>query len=190
MTEAPDGEHAAHETSRARPGLVGLVWAQTPAGVIAADGELPWDVPEDVAHFRATVHGHPVVMGRATWDSIPPSSRPMPHSRSVVITRDASWSAPGAESVASLEEALALLAGSDEVWVMGGGEVYALAIDAADLLVVSEIEVDEPSGDLTVAPPVDPAGWVETTPLDVAGWRTSRTGTRWRIRHHRRPGGG
>ena len=166
---------------------VGMVWAQTPAGTIASDGALPWDVPEDIAHFRATVRGHAVLMGRATWESMPPRMRPMPHSRSVVLTRDAAFDAPGAEVVTTLPEALALLADEPEVWVMGGGQVYALALEHADLLVVSEIDVPEPDGrDLTPAPHLDPNRWREATPPDVAGWRTSATGTRWRIVHHRR----
>ncbi|WP_235866150.1 dihydrofolate reductase [Serinibacter arcticus] len=163
-----------------------MVWAQTPGGTIASDGDLPWDVPEDFAHFRATVRGHAVVMGRATWDSMPPAMRPMPHSRSVVLTRDGTFEAPGGEVVGSLEEALTLLADEPQVWIMGGGQVYAAGMAVADLLVVSEIDVPEPTGDvLTPAPAID-AGWVQDTPEDVAGWRTSSTGTRWRVLHHRR----
>lgn len=166
---------------------IGMVWAQTPGGIIARDGALPWDVPEDFAHFHATVRGHAVLMGRATWDSMPPDLRPMPQSRCVVLTRDEAWSAPGAEVVGTLAEALALLADEPELWVMGGGEVYALALEHADLLVVSEIDVPEPDdGHLTPAPRLDPAQWHDVTPPDVAGWRTSATGTRWRIVHHRR----
>lgn len=166
---------------------IGMVWAQTPGGTIASDGDLPWDVPEDFAHFRATVRGHAVIMGRATWDSMPPSMRPMPHSRSVVLTRDRAWSAPGAETVDGIDAALDLLSEQDEVWVMGGGQVYALGMDVATLLVVSEIDVPEPTGrDLTPAPTIDPAVWQECTPPDVAPWRTSTTGTRWRVVHHRR----
>lgn len=167
--------------------VVGMVWAQTPGGTIASDGDLPWDVPEDIAHFRATVRGHAVLMGRATWEAMPPAMRPMPHSRTVVLTRDETFSAPGAEVVATLPAAIELLADEGEMWVMGGGEVYALALDHADLLVVSEIDVPEPDGDqLTPAPRLDPERWHDATPPDVAGWRTSVTGTRWRIVHHRR----
>lgn len=161
-----------------------MVWAQTPGGTIASDGDLPWDVPEDFAHFRETVRGHGVIMGRATWDSMPPRMRPMPHSRSVVLTRDPSWSAPGAEVVTTLADGVALLADEDEVWIMGGGQVYALGAAVADLLVVSEIDVPEPTGEvLTPAPAIDPEVWIERTPPEVAGWRTSSTGTRWRVLH-------
>lgn len=164
-----------------------MVWAQTPGGIIASSGDLPWDVPEDFAHFRATVRGHGVIMGRATWDSMPPTLQPMPRSHNVVITRNTEWSAPGTDIAPSIPAALDLLTAEDEVWIMGGGQIYALGMDVATLLVVSEIEVPEPEGDvLTPAPAIDPAIWREGTPSDVAGWRTSATGTRWRILHYRR----
>ncbi|WP_454300128.1 dihydrofolate reductase [Salana multivorans] len=70
---------------------VGMVWAQTPGGVIAADGHLPWDVPEDFQHFRDTVAGRPVVVGRATWESMPKPWRRRRAARSVVVTRDPEW---------------------------------------------------------------------------------------------------
>ena len=175
--------------------VVGMVWAQTPGGVIAADGDEPWDVPEDFQHFRDTVAGRPVVVGRRTWESMPKPWRRRRAARSVVVTRDPEWAPEVDDDVlraGSLTEAVELAAAgeppADEVWIMGGGQVYALGIALADLLVVSEIEVPEPSpdADLTLGPAVDPAVWAEATPPEVAGWRTARTGTRWRIRHYRR----
>lgn len=171
--------------------MLGMVWAQTPAGTIAADGTLPWDVPEDFAHFRETVAGHPVIMGRATWDSMPPTMRPMPKSRSVVVTRNEEFAAEGAEVVTSLEDALELLAEPadlEEVWVMGGGQIYAAAMTYADELLISEIEVSEPEGEVTPAPAVDEEVWQEETPEEIAGWRTSTSGTRWRVRRWVRVG--
>ncbi|PFG19163.1 dihydrofolate reductase [Serinibacter salmoneus] len=171
--------------------MLGMVWAQTPAGTIAADGDLPWDVPEDFAHFRETVAGHPVIMGRTTWESMPPSMRPMPNSRSVVVTRNAEFEATGGEVVTSLEAALELLAEPadlEEVWVMGGGQIYAAALAYADELLVSEIDVEEPEGDLTPAPSIEEGSWREDTPNDIAGWRTSENGTRWRVRRWVRAG--
>lgn len=175
---------------------IGMVWAQTPGGVIAADGELPWDVPEDFEHFRLTVAGRPVIVGRATWESMPPRWRENRVARgdvNVVVTRG-DWSAPGVAVAHSMAQAVALAqegttaqpASAQEVWVMGGGQIYALGLELADLLVVSEIDVPEPTGELTPSPAWSPLEWVEATPPDVAGWRTSRTGTRWRIRHLRR----
>ncbi|MBN8883175.1 dihydrofolate reductase [Salana multivorans] len=180
---------------------VGMVWAQTPGGVIAVDDELPWDVPEDFRHFRDTVAGRPVVVGRTTWDSMPGPWRRARTAASVVVTRDPAWhGAPDEHPVraGSLPEAIAtasLPVGTpdaapppDEVWIMGGGQVYAQGIAYADLLVVSEIDVPEPGPDAaaTRAPAIDEATWRECTPADVAGWRVSRTGTGWRILHYRR----
>lgn len=167
---------------------LGSVWAQTPAGVIASGGELPWDVPEDFAHFRATVKGHPIIVGRATWDSMPPAWRRNRTATSVVITRGELDPEPGVAVARSMAHAVDLLAAEPdpERWIIGGGQIYALGMAVADLLVVSEIDVPEPAGELTLAPSIDADTWREDTPADVAGWRTSTTGTRWRIRHYRR----
>lgn len=173
---------------------VGMVWAQTPGGAIAADGDLPWDVPEDFQHFRETVAGRPVVAGRATWESMPRAWRERRTAPSVVVTRDPAWRADDGDdalragSIVAAVERAAREAPGEAVWIMGGGQVYALGIAVAGLLVMSEIDVPEPGPGavITPAPFIDPAVWVETTPADTAGWRTSRTGTRWRIRCYRR----
>lgn len=102
---------------------VALVWAQSPRGVIGRDGALPWHVPEDLAHFKALTAGHPVVMGRATWESLPPRSRPLPGRTNVVLSRTAGLELPGASVATGLDDALALAAaaaGGDEIWVVGG----------------------------------------------------------------------
>ncbi|WNB84895.1 dihydrofolate reductase [Cellulomonas sp. ATA003] len=154
-----------------------MIWAQTPAGVIGHDGGIPWRVPEDLARFRRLTAGHPVVMGRATWDSLPPRFRPLPGRDNVVLTRTAGWDAPGAVVVAGVPDAVRVLAGRD-AWVIGGGQVYTAFLDRADLLEITEVDV-EVAGD-AVAPPVDPAVWrpVRTDPEE--GWHTSTTGTRYR----------
>lgn len=176
--------------------MLGSVWAQTPGGVIAARGELPWSVPEDFAHFRATVVGHPVIVGRATWESMPAPWRAARGRRgdaSIVLTRDPTWAGAGqdgAQVATSIEQAVARVAGQD-AWVMGGGQVYALAMDHAAILLVSEIDVPEPvasASELTLAPRIDPELWRQDTSAELAGWRTSTTGTAWRIRRYRRRG--
>ena len=137
---------------------LGLIWAQARGGVIGQGGRLPWHLPEDLAHFKRTTLGAPVVMGRRTWDSLPPRFRPLPGRRNIVITRDAHWQAAGADRAASLQEALALGAGADIVWVTGGAEIFRLALPRADIAVVTEIDADFP-GD-THAPEPGP-GWRE-----------------------------
>ncbi|WP_419998364.1 dihydrofolate reductase [Streptomyces boninensis] len=157
---------------------VGLIWAQTLDGVIGADNGIPWRLPEDMAHFKATTHGHPVVMGRKTWESLPERFRPLPGRRNIVVTRDPQWAAEGAERAGSIPEALALAAA--ETWVMGGGEIYRAALDHATTLSVTEVDTTV-KGD-TYAPVLD-ATWKVA---DDKGWQTSKTGLRYRIRTYSR----
>jgi dihydrofolate reductase len=120
---------------------VALVAAVARGGVIGRDGTVPWRLPEDMARFREMTMGHPVVMGRRTWDSLPKRFRPLPGRRNVVVTRNASWSAGGAERAGSLAEALELVAGADRVSVIGGGEIYEAALPRADELVLTEVDL-------------------------------------------------
>ena len=121
---------------------IGLIWAQARGGVIGKDGVMPWHLPEDLAHFRRVTQGHPVIMGRRTWDSIPPRFRPLPGRRNIVVTRQPDWREIGAEPAPSLREALHLCEQSAEVWVIGGAQIYAQALPLADRLVVTEIDAD------------------------------------------------
>lgn len=121
---------------------IALVAAVARGGVIGRDGGLPWRLPEDMAHFREVTMGNPVVMGRKTWDSLPDRFRPLPGRRNVVVTRNPAWSAEGAERAGSLEEALALVEGSERVSVIGGGEIFASALPLADELRLTEIDLD------------------------------------------------
>ena len=121
---------------------VALVAAVARGGVIGRDGGLPWRLPEDLAHFREMTMGHPVVMGRRTWESLPERFRPLPGRRNVVVTRSPDWDAEGAERAGSLDEALELLSGEDRVSVIGGGELFAAALPLSDELVLTEIDAD------------------------------------------------
>jgi dihydrofolate reductase len=125
-----------------RPSL-GLIAAVARNGAIGKGNALIWSEPADQQHFRRVTMGSPVIMGRKTWDSLPARFRPLPGRRNIVLTRDAGWKAEGAEAVSSLNDALALL--NDEeprVWVIGGAEIYALALPQADELVMTEIDAD------------------------------------------------
>jgi dihydrofolate reductase len=144
--------------SQTRPRIT-LVAAVARNGVIGADGDLPWRIPEDLAFFKRTTMGHPLVMGRATFDSI---GRPLPGRRSIVITRTRNWRHDGVEVAGSMPVALDLAAagrGGDEVFVIGGGQIYRLAMPLADRLLITEVEV-EPEGDVTF-PDIEPGTWVE-----------------------------
>ncbi len=156
---------------------VGLVWAEAHGGVIGAAGGMPWHVPEDGARFRAVTMGAPVVMGRKTWDSLPERFRPLPGRTNIVVTRDAAWSAEGAVSAGSLDEALALAGDVECVWITGGGELYRQAIGRADRLEVTEFDL-EVAGD-TLAPSRD--GWQLVAAEPAEGWRVSRTGIPYRF---------
>jgi dihydrofolate reductase len=161
---------------------LGLIWAQTLAGVIGMDGTIPWRVPEDSAHFRSVTGTSSVVMGRRTWDSLPDRFRPLPERRNIVVTRQPGWHADGAVVADSVEAALAAAGG--DAWIIGGSELYAATIDRADVLEVTEIDTDAP-GD-TFAPSIDD-GWAARLrePSD-GSWRQSRTGIRYRfIRYER-----
>ncbi len=154
---------------------VGLVWAQAANGVIGADGTLPWHLPEDLARFKALTMGSTVVMGRATWESLPVAVRPLPGRHNVVLTRQPGWQAPGAEVCGSLAAALDR---AGDVWVVGGASVYAEALPYADLVVVTEL-ADAVEGD-TFAPDLG-SGWRVRACDPSAGWATSRTGLRYRV---------
>jgi dihydrofolate reductase len=140
---------------------VSVLAAVARGGVIGRDNAIPWRIPEDAQRFRALTMGHPVVMGRKTWDSLPDRFRPLPGRRNVVVTRNGAWYADGADRAGSLDDALRLLAGAPHVFVIGGGELYAAALPLADELLLTEIDVDV-DGD-TVLPPWDRAAFEETS---------------------------
>lgn len=152
---------------------LGLIWAQSTAGVIGRDGTLPWRLPEDMAHFRDVTAGRPVIMGRRTWESLPDRFRPLPGRRNIVVSRRVNLTLEGAEVAGSVSAAIEL-AGPEQAWVIGGAQAYAAALPFAGLALVTEIDVDV-DGD-TYAP--DLRGWR----LDDSGeWRTSTTGLRYRF---------
>jgi len=112
--------------------------ARADNGVIGRDGKLPWHLPADLKRFKARTMGKPMIMGRKTFDSFP---SPLPGRRHIVLTRDTGWSADGAEVAHSPEQALAL-AGDGEVAVIGGAEIFALLLDRADCIELTEIHCD------------------------------------------------
>ena len=138
---------------------LGMIYARARNGVIGDQGQLPWHLPEDLAHFKATTQGCPVIMGRKTWDSLPPRFRPLPGRRNIVVTRQSAWQAEGAERAGSLHQALALCEGAPVAWVIGGAELYAQAAPLAQVAEVTLINADYP-GD-AFAPLLGP-GWTES----------------------------
>ena len=137
--------------------MITFVLARADNGVIGRDGQLPWRLPADLKRFKAMTMGKPMIMGRKTFESFP---SPLPGRRHIVLTRDRAWTAAGAEVAHSAEEALALA--GDDVAVIGGAEVFALFLDRADRVELTEVHAT-PEGDATV-----PAftGWRETARED------------------------
>jgi len=119
-----------------------LIYARAANGVIGKDGSLPWHLPEDLAHFKRTTLGCPVIMGRKTWDSLPPRFRPLPGRTNVVVTRQKDWQESGAQLARDMPHALQICEQSEDVWVIGGAQLYALAEPLACTAVVTEIEQD------------------------------------------------
>lgn len=161
---------------------LGLIWAQATSGVIGRGGGIPWRLPEDLARFKQVTMGHTVVMGRKTWHSLPSSVRPLPGRRNVVLTRQSGLMVEGAEIVGSLETAMAKSEAECQTWVIGGEEVYALALPLAGTCEVTEVDIDLPrqAGD-ALAPVLDDS-WL----AEMGEWRLSRSGLRYRFHSYRR----
>jgi dihydrofolate reductase len=154
-------------------GEVSLIWAQSTSGIIGRAGGIPWQLPEDLIHFKALTIGHTVVMGRRTWESLPAKFRPLPGRRNVVLTQQTGFTAEGATVVRSLDEALT----DPDIWVVGGEQIYTLAMPRAGRCEVTEVDIDLPRDDGDVVAPLLDETWVGTT----GEWETSRTGLRYRF---------
>ena len=137
---------------------INMIFAKSANGVIGKNNAIPWHLPEDLAHFKRLTLGFPVIMGRKTWDSLPPKFRPLPGRTNVVITRQSGWQAQGAQTATSLQDALALCQASAEVWIIGGAQIYAQAEPLAQRIEVTEIAQDF-DGDAFA--PILGAQWVE-----------------------------
>ncbi len=136
-----------------------LILARARNGVIGQHNTLPWHLPEDMAHFKRSTLGCPVIMGRKTWDSLPAKFRPLPGRLNVVVTRQTDWQGDGAIATGSLEAACAACPPESTAWVIGGAELYAQALDLASTAVVTEIDADF-AGD-AFAPQFGPQ-WIQT----------------------------
>lgn len=136
-----------------------IIVATDPDGGIGVNNSMPWRLPEDMAHFKSLTTGHPVIMGRKTFDSI---GKALPNRRNIIITRNAGWRAEGVEAVASLAEAVALV-GAAPAFVIGGAQIYAQALEIADQLIITEIAQRFPCD--AFFPARDPAQWRESERL-------------------------
>lgn len=138
------------------PSHLTLVVAIDAKNGMGVDNQLPWHLPEDLAHFKRVTLGKPIIMGRKTYDSI---GRPLPKRRNIVITRNSAWHAEGVESANSLDDAIAML-GGEPASVIGGAQIFREAMDRADAMIVTHIGHSFRCD--TFFPAIDPAVWVET----------------------------
>jgi dihydrofolate reductase len=132
--------------------MINVIAAVAQSGVIGANNQLPWRLPADLKRFKALTMGHTLVMGRKTFDSI---GRPLPGRATIVITRDRTWTREGVTVAHSLDEAMEHASG--EVFVAGGSEIYALAMERAQRLYITHVK--EPFDGDAYFPPIDPAIW-------------------------------
>lgn len=151
-----------------------LIAAYARNRVIGDGPKIPWHSSEDFAHFKASTLGHTLIMGRLTYESI---GRPLPGRRTIVLTRDAAWSAEGVDVAHTLAQALEL-AGDADVFVAGGAQIYQLALPFATHQILTEMQI-EPEGDVRY-PQFSTEEWVETRresrpdldpPLDWVWWQ-------------------
>ena len=183
-------EHAAHEyvepvsrrhrRPRLKPSMPEIVIIAAVASnrVIGKDNRLLWNIPEDMAHFKALTSGHTVIMGRKTWESLPPRFRPLPGRRNIVISRQADYAAPGAELADSLENALKLASTAATVFIIGGEQIYRQAMAVADRLEITEVDL-EPEGDAWF-PEIAAVNWEKMAKTEGAGFAF--------VTYHRRAG--
>jgi len=127
---------------------------------IGLDNQLLWHLPEDLAHFKETTAGHAVLMGRRTWESLPPRFRPLPGRRNLILSRQADFRPEGAEVSASLDQALSLLAADERLFIIGGADLYAQTLPLANTLILTEVD-DAPAAD-AFFPEISPQDWQES----------------------------
>jgi dihydrofolate reductase len=158
---------------------ISLIVAMSRNGVIGKDNRLPWHLPADLKRFKELTMGHTIVMGRKTWDSI---KRLLPGRRSVIVSRDPSFEVAGAAVVDSLQQAIEAGRGDREIFVIGGEQIFRLALPHADRIYLTIVQA-EFDGD-TFMPPVDPAQWRRVSCESHAATESSPLA--WRFEIHER----
>lgn len=141
---------------------ISMIAAVAQNGVIGKDNDLVWNLPDDMKLFMRKTTGHPVIMGRKNYESIPEKFRPLPNRKNVIITRQIDYKADGAVIVHSLDQALdeARKEENDEAFIIGGGEIYTLGLDVADTMYITEIHATF-DGD-AFFPDFDKSKWTES----------------------------
>ena len=140
---------------------IALIYARAANGTIGHHGAMPWHLPEDLAHFKRTTQGHPVIMGRKTWESLPEAFCPLPGRNNIVVSRNAAYQAEGATVASSLEEAIAQAGNVEQINIIGGADIFRLALPMADVLDMTEIDASFDAD--TFFPEFLPEDWQETS---------------------------
>jgi len=161
---------------------ISLIVAMSRDGVIGKDNRLPWHLPADLKRFKELTMGHTIVMGRKTWESI---GRLLPGRRSVIVTRNSEYRVEGAVMASSLEAAIAAVQNDDEVFVIGGEQIFRLAMNVADRIYLTIVQTDV-AGD-TFMPAIDPAHWRRVSSESHVGTESSPLA--WRFEIHERVAG-
>ncbi|MDY5584856.1 MAG: dihydrofolate reductase [Arcanobacterium sp.] len=161
--------------------MLGMIWAQGHGGAIGTNGTLPWHLPEDLALFKKVTKGSPVIMGRSTWESLNPRFRPLPGRENIVLSRNPDFLAPGAHLASSLDEAISLAKSftSENIWIIGGSQIYQQALTEAELLVVTDVNLEVPNAD-AFAPRID-FDWHIISANPDRGWYCANNNIEYRI---------
>lgn len=164
-----------------KPDLV-IIAAVSKNGVIGRDGDMPWRLSTDLKRFKAMTLGKPVIVGRKTFDSF--GGRPLPGRPHVIVTRNADFRYEGVDVAVSLDDAIKLAnrkaaeIGADEIFVLGGGEIYAEAIKSADILRITHVETEISDGD-TFFPPIDPDAFEKIEEMTIPAGEKDNYPTRF-----------
>ena len=154
---------------------ISLIAAVAPGGIIGFENKMPWHLPRDLRYFKKTTLGHPIIMGRKTFESL--NCKALPQRRNIVVTRNHKYKAPGCEIVYSLNEAINLSGNVKKIFIIGGGQLYASAISLADEIHLTRIENKNQTGELlelfkgdAFFPEIDPKVWKEVEREDHEGF--------------------
>ena len=160
---------------------ISIIVAVAHDGAIGRNGDLAFHISEDLRRFKRITMGKPIIMGRKTFESFPNGA--LPGRRNIVITRQADYCAPGVECASSLEDAVAMVADADEAMVIGGGEIYRLAMPIAETLYITDIDADVAGAD-TFFPPIDNAAWEDVSHSET--FTDPRSGVEYRFIQYNR----
>lgn len=158
---------------------INIIVAVTADNAIGRNGDLVCRLSPDMRHFRQLTTGHTVIMGRRTWQSLPNGA--LPDRNNIVLSTDPRFNAPGAQTFISLDDALKAVSADEQVFIIGGAQVYSTALPIAERIYLTQIDIAAPDAD-TYFPDFDPERWEETLGTETTDWQTDpKTGIRYRF---------